>query len=701
MPDLWKDNLHATMAKKQTNAHDLFVNRELSWLSFNHRVLQEAQVARTPLIERVRFLGIFSNNLDEFYRVRVANLQRVLLVDKHAKTTLGFSVAETLAEIEQAIASLQKTYDATFREVLLALNDERIRFVREEDLHDEDAKFVFRYFEKNVRPALVPIMLGRKVKMPPLVDGDGYLAVRLKFDEGRDQLAIIQLPRHIPRFLTLPERDDEHRVMFLEDVIRVALPHIFRLFEAQTIEAYALKGTRDAAMDMDDDVARSVMARVQRGLKKRKTGEYVRVLHDAAMPDDMRTTLLKKMKVNAAVSVIAGDRYHNRRDLMGFPDFGRKDLVYPPQRPAIHPRLKAATSVMNAMQKGDFLLHCPYHDFVHIVDFLREAAIDPHVTTIQINLYRVAKNSQVINALINAARNGKRVEAMVELAARFDEKHNLKVANDLQEAGATVRVGIPNLKVHSKLILVTRKKKGKVQRFGHIGTGNFHERNAGIYEDLSLFTVNPKLTGELAKLFDFFENTFERKTYRHLIVSPFSTRRKFVRMIDEEIALAKRGEEAWIRLKLNNLVDAKMIEKLYQASKAGVKVQLMIRGICALKPGVPGLSENIEARSIVGRHLEHSRFLIFSGGGKPQTFLSSADWMTRNLDRRVEVTTPMLDEALAKEIQELYELMWRDNTHARLITPEGDNPWVTPAPGDVLVQAQPDLYLDLVHRSEG
>ena len=685
---------------KKPSAEELFVNRELSWLAFNHRVLQEAQVDRTPLIERVRFLGIFSNNLDEFYRVRVANLQRVLLVDKHAKTTLGFSVAQTLEAIEVKIAELQASYDATFRKLLLELGDENIRFVRAEDLNEEDERFVSSYFERKVRPALVPIMLGRKVKMPELVDGDGYLAVRLKFEDQKNQLAIIQLPRHIPRFLTLPDRDGEHRLMFLEDVIRLVLPNIFRLFQADSIDAFALKGTRDAAMDMDDDVARSVMARVERGLKKRKTGDYVRVLHDAAMPEDMLATLLKKMKVNAAVSVIAGDRYHNRRDLMGFPDFGRMDLVYPPQPSITHPRLQGATSVMDAMQQGDFLVHCPYHDFVHIVDFIREAAIDPHVTTIQINLYRVARNSQIINALINAARNGKRVEAMVELAARFDEKHNMKMANQLQEAGAIVRVGIPNLKVHSKLILVTRKKKGRIQRFGHIGTGNFHEKNAGIYEDLSLFTVNPKLTGELAKLFDFFENTFERKIYRHLLVSPFTTRRRFSKMIDEEIGRAKKGEDAWIRLKLNNIVDAKMIEKLYQASRAGVKVQLLVRGICALKSGVEGLSDNIEVRSIVGRYLEHSRFIVFAGGGSPKTYLSSADWMTRNLDRRVEVSAPLLDDALAKEVQGLFELMWNDNTHARLLTPQGDNPWVVPKKGGALVQAQEDLYLDLKQQSE-
>ncbi len=679
---------------RKPTVEDRFINRELSWLSFNHRVLQEAQAARTPLIERMRFLGIFSNNLDEFYRVRVANLQRMLLVDRKARTTLGFPVKETLEQIDEAISALQKTYGQTFREVLDALQKENIRFVREDELEPEEQAFVATYFRRTVRPELVPIMLGRKVKMPPLVDGEGYLAIRLAFDDQKDQLAIVQLPRHLPRFLTLPSSDGAHRVMFIEDVIRHALPLIFRLFEADHIEAYALKATRDAQMDMDDDVAKSVMTKVERGLKKRKQGDYVRILHDAQMPADMLATLLRKLKVHAGVSILAGDRYHNRRDLMGFPDFGRADLVFEAQPPLTHPRLEQATSVMNAIAEGDLLIHCPYHKFVHVVDFLREAAIDPNVTTIQMNLYRVAKNSQVINALLNAARNGKRVEVIVELAARFDEKHNMKVANMLQEAGAVVRVGIPNLKVHCKVILVTRRKAGRIQRFAHIGTGNFHERNASVYEDLMLLTANPKVTGELAKLFDFFENSFERKVYRHLFVSPFSTRRRFVKLIDDEIHRAERGEAAWMDIKVNNLVDAGMIDKLYQASQAGVKVRMVVRGICALRAGVPGWSDNIEVRSVVGRYLEHSRLFVFGNGGKPLTYISSADWMTRNLDRRVEVTVPIFDAQIATELRAFFDTLWADNTRARLLTPDRTNPWISSSNGP-LVDTHRDVYLVL------
>ena len=683
----------------QNHVEKRYINRELSWLSFNERVLQEAQVNRTPLIEKVRFLGIFSNNLDEFYRVRVANLQRVQMVDRKAKTTLGFSVAQTLDAVEARIDELRKQYDSTFHEVIDALEKENIRFVREHELDQEDAEFVSTHFRRAVRSELVPIMLGRKVKMPQLVDGHGYLAVRLAFGEEKDKLAIIHMPRHLDRFLTLPDRDGTHRVMFLEDVIRHELPVIFRLFEASSLEAFALKATRDADLDMDDDVSRSMMNRVERGLKKRKQGEYVRILFDRDMPEEMRMGLLKKMKVPSAASVIAGDRYHNRRDLMGFPDFGRLDLVYPREPALTHPGLRNAPSVMSAIAEGDVLIQCPYHKFVHVVDFLREAAIDPNVTTIQISLYRVAKNSQVVNALINAASNGKRVEVIVELAARFDEKHNLKMANMLQEAGAIVRIGIPNLKVHCKLILVTRSTKGRVRRFGFVGTGNLHERNADVYEDLGLLTSNVKITGEMAKLFDFFENSFERKVYRNLFVSPFSTRRRFAKLIDDEIARARRGEEAWMDIKLNNIVDAEMIDKLYAASQAGVKIRMMIRGICALKAGVPSLSENIEVRSIVGRYLEHSRFMRFCNGGKALTYISSADWMTRNMDRRVEVTAPVLDLNIAADLKDHFERLWSDNACARRLLPNGRNEWVAPEDGNRLVQAQRGLYLELKGRT--
>ena len=658
---------------KKGSDTDRYINRELSWLSFNHRVLQEAQSADNPLVERMRFLGIFSNNLDEFYRVRVAYLQRMASVDAKAKTTLGFSVVDTLKQIEAQITRLQSEFDDTFVALQQELKREGIAMVDEAQLAPEDAEFVDDYFRRTVRPSLVPIMLGRGVEMPELVDGEGYLAIRLTTAEGKKKLALIQLPSHLPRFLTLPNDEGLKRVMFLDDVIREALPRIFKLFEAVHIEAFAIKATRDAAIDMDDDLTRSVMAKMERGLKRRSSGEVVRFLYDRQMPKDMLQALLRKLELQSEASVIPGKRYHNRRDLMGFPDFGRSELVHPAQKPLTHPRLKAVTSVMNAIDEGDILLHYPYHKFVHVVDLLREAAIDPSVRTIQINLYRVAKNSLVINALVNAARNGKHVEVVVELAARFDEKQNIRISNMLKEAGVVVRFGIPKLKVHAKLILVTRKHQGRVRRYAHIGTGNFHEKTAGVYADLSLLTAHSDLTKEVAKIFDFFESSFERKQYKLLFVSPFTNRRRFMNLINEEMKRAKAGKEAWIRLKLNNLVDTGMIDKLYRASAAGVRIQLVVRGICALKAGVPGLSDNIEVRSVVGRYLEHSRFAVFAGGGDTQVYLSSADWMTRNLDRRVEVTTPVLDPGLKAQLVDLFDHLWRDNQKARRVTGNGDN----------------------------
>ncbi|MAV51301.1 MAG: polyphosphate kinase 1 [Crocinitomicaceae bacterium] len=652
---------------------DRYTNREQSWLAFNHRVLQEAQSDETPLIERVHFLGIFSNNLDEFFRVRVAYLQRMAAVDPNAKTTLRFSVAETLYAIHSRITQLQVEFDDTFRQVQEALAEEGIQVVELASLSSQDLDFVGDYFRDEVRPALVPIMLRRGNDMPELEDGAVYLAIRLRMSESKRKLALIQLPDHLPRFLILPEREGTQRVMFLDDVIRAELPRIFRLFESESIEAFAVKATRDAAIDMDDDLSRSVVAKMERGLKRRSSGEVVRFLFDGQMPRDMLQSLLRRMELQPGTSVIPGERYHNRRDLMAFPDFGRKDLTHPEQPSFTHPRLQSATSVMNAMEEGDVLLHFPYHQFVHVVDFLREAAIDPTVRSIKVNLYRVANNSQIINALINAAHNGKQVEVLVELAARFDEKQNIRISNSLKEAGVVVRFGIPKLKVHSKLILVTRKHQGKLRRYAHLGTGNFHEGNAKLYEDLSLLTAHPDITKEVAKIFEFFESSFERKTYKHLFVSPFTNRRRFTALIMEETDRAKTGKAARIRVKLNNLVDAGMIDKLYRASQAGVKVQLMVRGICALKAGVPDLSENIEVRSVVGRYLEHSRFAMFGEGKKVKVFLSSADWMTRNMDRRVEVTAPIYDEALKAQLEAHFDIMWKDNRKSRLVDAEGQN----------------------------
>lgn len=684
------------MASKK-KASELFINRELSWLAFNHRVLQEAASPDVPLIERMRFLGIFSNNLDEFFRVRVANLRRALLVGKKMTTTLGFDVAETLERVADKVVALQTEYNQVFTACEAALKQAGIHFLDEHAVNEDQTTFATHFFDATIRPTLVPVMVGGGVPFPELKDGALYLAVALKLvdDNGvaRTRFAIIEVPSHLPRFLVLPPTEAGEGVMFIDDVIRLQLSRIFALFQPEQVYAHAIKVTRDAEIDMDDDLSRSLMEKMSRGIARRKKGDYVRFLYDARMPADMLGYIKKKLKLGKEEDVlIAGSRYHNRKDLMRFPDFGRKDLVFEERSPKSHPRLRHRTSLIDQIVRKDILLHYPYQRFAYVVDILREAAMDPRVDSIRINLYRVAANSQVINALVNAARNGKTVQVVIELAARFDEKHNIQVSNVLQEAGAHVEFGVPGLKVHSKLFLITRRSGRQLEHVAHIGTGNFHEKTANVYGDLALLTSDPGITGEVERLFSFFTNNYERPVFRHLIVSPYSTRRKFSKLIDREIEHARQGREAWMTLKLNNLVDAAMIEKLYEASMAGVEIKLLIRGICSLIPGQPGMSENIEVRSMVGRYLEHARLMVFANGGDPEYFISSADWMTRNLDRRVEVSVPIRDPQLKSECAAYLALQMRDNAKTRIIDVDMENKFVKRRKGEPRVHAQMEMF---------
>lgn len=684
------------MASKK-KASELFINRELSWLAFNHRVLQEAASPDVPLIERMRFLGIFSNNLDEFFRVRVANLRRALLVGKKMTTTLGFDVAETLERVADKVVALQTEYNQVFTACEAALKQAGIHFLDEHAVNEDQTTFATHFFDATIRPTLVPVMVGGGVPFPELKDGALYLAVALKLvdDNGvaRTRFAIIEVPSHLPRFLVLPPTEAGEGVMFIDDVIRLQLSRIFALFQPEQVYAHAIKVTRDAEIDMDDDLSRSLMEKMSRGIARRKKGDYVRFLYDARMPADMLGYIKKKLKLGKEEDVlIAGSRYHNRKDLMRFPDFGRKDLVFEERSPKSHPRLRHRTSLIDQIVRKDILLHYPYQRFAYVVDILREAAMDPRVDSIRINLYRVAANSQVINALVNAARNGKTVQVVIELAARFDEKHNIQVSNVLQEAGAHVEFGVTGLKVHSKLFLITRRSGRQLEHVAHIGTGNFHEKTANVYGDLALLTSDPGITGEVERLFSFFTNNYERPVFRHLIVSPYSTRRKFSKLIDREIEHARQGREAWMTLKLNNLVDAAMIEKLYEASMAGVEIKLLIRGICSLIPGQPGMSENIEVRSMVGRYLEHARLMVFANGGDPEYFISSADWMTRNLDRRVEVSVPIRDPQLKSECAAYLALQMRDNAKTRIIDVDMENKFVKRRKGEPRVHAQMEMF---------
>jgi len=674
----------------------LFVNREISWLSFNERLLQEAADKNVPLVERIRFLGIFSNNLDEFFRVRVASLRRIQLLGKRALPSVQEDPTQQLLEIHQVVVDQQKRHDDLFILLEKELKKKGIQFVDETTVNADQSKFAKAYFKDKVRPLLVPIIIQGRIPFPDLSDNAIYLAIKLWKETDKKDItyALIEVPSSVPRFMVLPEIKGVKSVMFIDDVIRLKLKRIFSIFSFDKIEAYTIKITRDAELDIDDDVSQSLIEKMSKSVDKRKSGQYVRFLYDAEMPGDLLDFLLKRLKLDSKEkdNIIPGSRYHNKKDLMKFPDFGDSSLCFEALPPLSHPELTNQRSLIDAIRKKDILLHYPYQRFAHVVDLLREAAIDPHVKTIRINLYRVAEESQVCNALINAVKNGKKVIAVVELLARFDEENNMDWSTILHEEGVKVIYGVPGLKVHSKLILISRKEDMKVRRYAHIGTGNFHEKTALIYSDTSLLTADKNIGNEVKKVFQFFENNYERAVFRHLIVSPFSTRRRFLKLIDQEIKLVQKGKEAWIILKLNNLVDQGMIKKLYDASQAGVKIKLLIRGVCSLIPGVKGLSENIEVTSIVARFLEHSRLFIFSNNNDPKFFLSSSDWMTRNLDFRIEVSAPIYDKDLQAELMDFINIQLSDNQKARLVDSKLSNKYVKPKKGAEKINSQLELY---------
>ncbi|MFM9984210.1 MAG: polyphosphate kinase 1 [Flavobacteriales bacterium] len=672
-----------------------FLNREISWLSFNERVLQEAEDKSNPLIERLRFLGIFSNNQDEFFKVRVATLTRAKGLSKKPIDPMDFDPRETLAEIHSIVLKQQQKFDRVFTQLLTELKKENIHFVNEGQITPEQKLYVEAYFESNIRPNLVPLMLSNKSTFPELNDTSAYLAIELgyKTREAGAGYALIEIPHILPRFVELPATGKKKFVMFIDDVIRYRLRKVFGIFDYDNARAFTIKITRDAELDVDDDLSKGLVEKMSRSLTQRKKGQYVRINYDHEMPPALLEFILRKTKIKDKENIIPGSRYHNKKDLMKFPDFGRKDLCYEEMKPVEHPALKGQRSILEVLKKRDILVQYPYQPFTHIIDLLREAAIDPAVRTIRISLYRVAKNSQIINALISAARNGKRVIAVIELQARFDEENNITITRVLQDAGARVIPGVTGLKVHSKLIQISRKEDNKTVRYVHIGTGNFNEKTSAVYSDVSLLTSSKEIGTEVRKIFEFFESNYQRIAFRHLIVSPFGTRRKLNDLINAEIVAAQRGKPAWMTLKMNNLVDASLIRKLYEASEAGVKINIIIRGTSSLIPGVPGKSSNIHVKSIVGRYLEHSRILVFCHGQKPLYYISSADWMTRNLDHRIEVTTPIYDPVLKKELQDYLDLQLDPNAKARIVEKSLKNEYVRPEAGKTTFDAQQQAYL--------
>ncbi len=663
---------------KRINPQKLeFVNRELSWLSFNDRVLQEAHDPTVPLIERLRFMGIFSSNLDEFFRVRVASINRLIDINKKDKRILGYSPQKTLKDIKKIVLGQQAKFEKLYKEVLLKeLADEKIFILDDKQLNVVRGAFVKEYFKETVLPALVPIMLEKDKPFPFLRDKSIYLFIKLlnKDEPEKHKLGLIEVPTDlISRFLILPDTNNLKFIILLEDVIRYCLDEIFKLFNYNDYESYTIKLTRDAELDFDlNDLHSNIVENLSKSLKQRKKGKPVRFVYDQSMPKDMLLFLKSKLNLFPD-NIIPGGRYHNFKDFIKFPDLGNPQLVYPKSIPLKINNLSRATSMFAEISKQDYMVHTPYQSFDYVIQFLREAAIDPKVEDIKISLYRLAKNSRIINVLINAARNGKNVTVILELKARFDEENNIGWNQKLIDEGVKVTYGIRNKKVHSKLCLITRNEKNRLVYYANLSTGNFNEVTSGIYCDHSLFTCDKRITVEVARVFHFLEKGTIRGNYKHLLVAPLNMRRKIEELIEHEISNAKAGIKAGIIIKLNNLVDQDLIHKLAQASTAGVKIKLIIRGICCLIPGVKGFTENIEAISIVDKYLEHTRAFIFEHGGKELTYISSADWMVRNLDMRAEVAFPIYDIDLKQEIKHMLELQWKDNTKARVINKEQNN----------------------------
>ncbi len=672
-----------------------FINREISWLSFNERVLQEADDPNTPLFERIRFIGIFSNNLDEFFRVRVATVRRMVDLGEDEENLLGdYTPVELYDKIQNIVYEQQNKVQQIFVSIREELKQNNIFIINEEELTHKQGVFVKKYFYEKVLPNLVPIMLSKKNKFPYLRDRSVYLAVKLikKSDPSDFAYSLIRIPgRTVSRFLVLPKVQNKTFVMLLDDVIRYCFDDLFFYFDYDKYQAYTIKVTRDAELDIDDDISKSLIEKMSTSLKKRKTGKPVRLLYDREIPQDLLDFILKKMKLDEEKNAIPGGKYHNHKDFMNFPAIGKKMHYYPKLPPFRHRDLPRHTSILSILRKKDVMLHYPYQTFNHFIDFLREAAIDPQVKEIGLTIYRVAEDSKVINTLLNAVRNGKVVTVVIELQARFDEEANIMWSNKLQEEGANVINGVPGMKVHSKLAWVKRLEDKKYNNYAYIGTGNFHEGTARVYADDGLLTADPRLANEVAMIFDFFKQNYRHYNYKNLLVSPFSMRETFVKHIEREKELAKEGKKGWMILKMNSLIDPGMIQKLYQAAKAGVKIQLIVRGIFGLMPNPEEFGENIQAISIVDKYLEHSRIFLFGNGGDEKMYISSADWMPRNLNRRIEVACPVYDDEIREEVKEMLRIQLRDNTKARILDPQLQNNYNRKAP-EFSYRAQEDYY---------
>ncbi len=674
-----------------------FIPKELSWLSFNGRVLQEAADPSVPLIERVHFLGIYANNQDEFFKVRVAELKRQAMI-VHEKQSQE-ELVTLLKQVQHEAARYQMTLNEIFRSLVSELERNKIFLRDEKSISDTQRQWVEHYFRHHVLKHINPVIIDENTDLVSfLKDKYSYLIVRMS--GAKNYYALIEIPTDaIPRFIRMPSEGDSTTLMFLDDIIRLCIDKVFcHLFDYDSIEAYSIKMNRDAEYDLSGNLDKSLLEDMSESLKQRLNAKPVRFAYDAAMPRDLVEFMAGELKLSSIDSLMPGNRYHNFKDFMSFPSIGGDDSEYQPLREVRSTAFDTAATPFEAIAKKDVLLFYPYYSFDYLTEFLRQASYDPQVTSIKINIYRVASNSRVINSLIDAANNGKSVTVVVELKARFDEANNIKWASRLTDAGVKVQFGLPTLKIHSKLVLVTRKEGDKLVRYAHIGTGNFNEKTAKIYTDFALFTVKKEITDEVENVFEFIEYPYTRPVFKYLLVSPLNARDRITDMIEREIKNKQAGKEAYIHLKVNNLVDKKIVSQLYRASQAGVKIRMVVRGMCTLKAGVPGLSDNILITSIVDRFLEHPRVMLFCAGGEDELYISSADWMTRNLDYRIEVGTKVLDPDLKTRIMHILSLQERDNRKARIIDEKQQNIYVTAKKDEEKIRSQVATrdYLDEV-----
>lgn len=658
----------------KNNSNNIYINRELSWLQFNARVLQEAADKTVPLIERLRFVGIFSNNLDEFFKVRYATIKRIDEAGKAGKSELGgIKASELLEKITQTVITQQSNSLKILSTIQNQLEKENIFIVKEDKISDEQKAFVKQYYIQNVSPALVTIILNDSIKLPNLKDSAAYLAIKMSLIDNDYQYALIEIPKNMNRFVVLPKIGDKNCIIMIDDLLRYCLDDIFNIFDYTSISAHMIKITRDAELDLESDLSKSFMEKISDSVKDRQDAEPVRFVYDKTIDKKTLRFLMNKMGIDVSDSIIPGGRYHNRRDYMAFPSLGRTDLLYAPIKPLPIKGLSLETSIFTDIAKQDFLQYTPYQTFAYTVKFLREAALDPKVKSIKITIYRLAQISHVASSLINAAKNGKNVTVSMEIQARFDEQANIEYAEQMQREGVTLYFGVQGLKVHSKMCIIEREEESKIKRYGFISTGNFNESTAKIYTDYTLFTANDKILKDINKVFTFFQVNYRIYRYKHIITSPHYTKNAFFNLIDNEIENVRAGKPAYIRLKMNSISSYKMIDKLYEASNAGVKIQMIVRGICCLVPGVQGMSENIEVVSIIDKFLEHTRLYIFCNDNDPKVYISSADWMTRNIDNRVEVSCPIYQKSIKTEIMDTFDICWNDNVKARILNETQDN----------------------------